>query len=637
MCAIAGVWMPGNTARAATNAEPCAEIVARMLEMQRHRGPEPNSVWTCGGVALGHRRLPILDLSAAGRQPMHSRDGRWTIVFNGEVFNYRELRDEVGGVFRTATDTEVLVEACAAWGVEAALARVHGMFGFALWDGWRGELTLARDRAGEKPLVYFWDGATLAFASELKALEGFHDRRLDPCAVDAYLALGYVPAPLAIMRHCRKLPAGHLIRFQAARGGFGAEPRGANGTVAQAERWWRPVGIELAPRARGIELAPQVRLMELTPQVRLRERAGLMERESLMEEVRWRVGEAVRLRLRSDVPVALSLSGGVDSSVIAAECVRQGARPEAFTVRFDGDETDLPYARTVARRLGLQHTVVDASAADVAEHLDQGSFQQVLFHYDEPFADSSALACFALARALGGRYRVVLDGDGGDEAFGGYRHYEYIGVKQTLKRVAAAAGFCDGAGGGKAAVYVHSKSVFRSAERRRLLAAPGSGHPGRGDTVPAWSSEVPLRESAGGALRQALGTDRELALANALTYKMDIALGAFGMEGRAPLLDHSVLEWGPTLAPRELVRGREKKILLRAAYAGKLPAEVLDRPKHGFGAPVQRWIEGPLRELVRASVPSPWFDRAAQQGAAGQRLWTLFMFSAWAARWGVRW
>ena len=626
--------MPGDAARAVTSAA-MGGMVAEMLEMQKHRGPEPPSIWTNGALALGHRRLPILDLSERGRQPMHSRDGRWTIVFNGEIFNYRELRNEVGGVFKSATDTEVLLEACAAWGVERALARTHGMFGFALWDGLRNELTLARDRAGEKPLVYFWDGATLAFASELKALASFHGRRLDPRAVDAYLTLGYVPAPLAVMRNCRKLPAGHLIRFQAAGGPCGGpEARSTNGNVPQSERWWNPgdaAEIGDIPRAR------------------------------LLDDVRWRVGEAVRMRLRSDVPVALSLSGGVDSSVIAAECVRQGARPEAFTVRFDGDETDLPFARTVARRLGLRHTIVDAGAAALAERLDQ-----ILYHYDEPFADSSALACFALAEALGGRYRVVLDGDGGDEAFGGYRHYEYIGVKQTLKRAAAAAGWCDGRGGGPAAVYVQSKSVFRAHERRRLLAAPCAAAPGWDESTPDWWIEVRLPQAAGGAspsaLRQALRTDRELALANGLTYKMDIALGAFGMEGRAPLLDHEVLEWGPTLPAGELVRGREKKVLLRAAYAGELPPEVLARAKHGFGAPVERWIEGPLRKAVHDSLPCPWldtarldtsgldvsgfdasrfdaagFDSLAQRRAGGQRLWTLFMFSAWAARWGVQW
>ena len=575
------------------------DLTARMLDRQKHRGPDINCVWSSGGLALGHRRLPILDLSEAGRQPMHSRDGRWTIVFNGEVFNYRELREELGGVFRTATDTEVLLEACAACGLSRALARVHGMFAFAIWDHRKNELTLARDRAGEKPLVYFWDGVTLAFASELKALECFHDQRLDANAVDAYLTLGYIPAPLAGFRNCRKLPAGHLIRFKAHANGGALPERECDG-VPHSERWWNP------PDAGDSVCAP---------------------RPHLLDDVRVRIGEAVRIRLRCDVPVALSLSGGVDSSVIATECVRHSVKPEAFTVRFDGDDTDLPFARAVARRLDLQHTVVRVAAREIAARFDD-----ILYYYDEPFADSSALACFALAQAVGERYKVVLDGDGGDEAFGGYRHYEYIGVKQTLKAAAAAAGLCDGAGEGRTGVYVQSKSLFRAAHRRQLL-RPVS----RDAAAPDWRREVALPGFDGGALRGALRTDRELALANGLTYKMDIALGAFGMEGRAPLLDHAVLEWGQTLPARELVRGTQKKVLLRAAYANELPTEVLNRRKHGFGAPISRWTTGPLREAIRKSLPCPLFDAAAQQGLQGQRLWSLFMFSAWAKRWGARW
>ena len=314
--------------------------------------------------------------------------------------------------------------------------------------------------------------------------------------------------------------------------------------------------------------------------------------------------------------------------MIAAECVRQGALPEAFTVRFDGDETDLPYARHVAQRLDLKHTVVDAHAASLAQRFDE-----ILYHYDEPFADSSALALFALADAIGGRYRVVLDGDGGDEAFGGYRHYEYIGVKQAVKAAAAAAGLCDGAGTGRTGVYVHSKVC----SARRIA-------------CDCWTTRFAKALSLGLIRWRSRNAETNQATCCSIhshrsrtgtgewtDVKMDIALGAFGMEGRAPLLDHAVLEWGQTLPPRELVKGREKKVLLRAAYEGELPCEVLNRPKHGFGAPVNRWMEGPLRESVRKSLPCPWFADAPQRGVEGQRLWTLFAFAAWAERWGARW
>ena len=557
------------------------------MAAQRHRGPDDQGVFLEPGVALGHRRLAILDLSEAGRQPMTSRDGRWTMVLNGEIFNYREMAAMLGQPFRTGTDTEVLLEACAAWGIEKTLARAVGMFAFGLWDAHTRELTLARDRMGEKPLVYFRDAQTLAFASELKALEPFHRRRLDAAAVDTYLALGYVPAPLAIFDRCHKLPPGHVLRF-----------RDGSTTVT---RWWFP---ENAPRARE------------------------KSRAEFIVSLRVRLADAVRLRLRADVPLALYLSGGVDSSVIAAECVRQGAHPEAFTVRFDGDEIDLPYARQVAAALRLPHHVLDTRAGRTA--LD---FERLLWHYDEPFADSSAVACFALARALGGRYKVVLNGDGGDEALGGYRHYEHIGAKQALKAAAALTGLCDGGSAGKVGVYVQSKSMFRAAHRHRLL----NGH-SRGNALDTLLAASPFRAAASGsALERALWTDRHLSLANGLTYKMDIALGAFGMEGRAPFLDHRLLEWTQSLPSHELVRGSEKKILLRAAYADQLPSQVLNRPKHGFGAPVDRWLRGPLREVVADALPCPLLEREGQQHWTGQRLWTLLTLSQWARQWRATW
>ena len=578
MCAIAGV-----TGRP----EGGPELVRGMLAVQRHRGSDGEGLWTGPGIALGHRRLAILDLSDAGRQPMTSRDGRWTGVLNGEVFNYRELAVELGLVARSGTDTEVLLEAVAEWGVEKTLVRASGMFAVGLWDEHNRELTLARDRMGEKPLVYFWDGRTLAFSSELKALEAFHERRLDAAAVDAYLGLGYVPAPLAIFRECHKLPPGHLLRFR-------------DGHLSVA-RWWFP---EPAPCPEETSRAERIAAL------------------------RRRMAEAVGLRLRADVPIALYLSGGVDSSVIAAECARQGARLEAFTVRFDQDDTDLPYARQVAAALGLRHHVLEARAGELAQ-----DFERIAWHYDEPFADSSALACFALARVLDGRYKVVLNGDGGDEAFAGYRHYEYIGVKQALKAAAAHAGWCDGAGAGPVGIYVQSKALFRAAERQRMLNGQA-----RGNALDRLMAGPPFRVAgARSALDRALWTDRHLALANGLTYKMDIALGAFGIEGRAPFLDHHLLDWTLTLPAEDLVRGSQKKILLRAAYAGELPPGVLHRPKHGFGAPVERWLRGPLREMAAGTLPCPLLDTGRPPRPAGQQLWALLAFSQWARTWKAAW
>ncbi len=544
--------------------------VEEMLEIQKHRGPDGSGVLCDSGTVIGHRRLAILGMGDGGRQPMTSRDGRWSLVFNGEVFNYRELAAELPCEFRSGTDTEVLLEGIAAWGLEAALRRAAGMFAIALWDHRGRELSLARDRLGEKPLVYFYNGRILAFASEMKALRGFHDGIMEPLAVDAYLALGYVPAPLAIFRGCQKLEAGQLLRFRE-----GAEPRKA--------RWWFPAH-------------------------------SIGESADRSAALRERVGEAVRQRLCADVPLALSLSGGVDSSVIAAECVRQGVSIESFTMRFDDESKDVDAARAVARHLGLRHQVLEDSGAG------QG-IEGMLRHYDEPFADSSAIPSLALARALAGRYKVILNGDGGDEVFGGYRRYQHIQIKQTLKAAAAAVGWCDGGHAGGAGVYVQSKVTFRAAERGRFL----NGH-GMGNSLDGLTFLNP----PGGALERGMWIDRYLALANGLNYKTDIAYGAFGMEGRAPFLDHRLTEWAGSLPARELVRGRDKKILLRAAYADDLPAGALDRPKRGFGAPIGPWMRGPLRDVVREVLPQQrrWND---------QQVWTLLIFALWAREWRASW
>ncbi|MGH9646651.1 MAG: asparagine synthase (glutamine-hydrolyzing) [Bryobacteraceae bacterium] len=582
MCGIAGV----------IGREDAREQVTRMIAALAHRGPDGSGIFEIGpDGALGHTRLAILDVTPAGSQPMTSCDGRWTIALNGEIFNYREWRRELRAVpWRSSGDTEVLVEACASWGVERALDRSMGMFAFALWDARDRELTLVRDRLGEKPLVYFDDNRSLAFASELKALREFHDGHLDPAALEVYLALGYVPAPLAIFRKVRKLPAGYLLRWKDGH--------------SRVERWWYP--------------ERDVPAVSRKPAERLEEARGL-------------IADAVGLRLRSDVPLSLALSGGVDSTVIAAEAASHGARTDAFTVIADGDETDLPYARQAAQRLGLRHEVLRARAASAAERVVDAAGQ-----FDEPFADSSALSSLELARALAGRYKVILNGDGGDEAFGGYAHYTRIALKQAVKAAAADVGLVDGSGA--TGVYVESKVTFRERERASLL----NEHALTGHGTGALSRLLEQNEflgacPAGGALKHALWTDRHLYLANDLTHKTDMALGAYGIEGRSPLLDHRILEWTQQLPEHDLVRGSKKKILLREAYREELPAEITTRPKHGFGAPIGAWLAGPVQELVRDLLPCPLLGPELQTHALGQRLWALLMFAQWAKHWGATW
>jgi asparagine synthase (glutamine-hydrolysing) len=581
MCAIAGVMNLDD--QPAVQALPQVE---EMLGILRHRGPDGSGAFCGEEIVMGHCRLAILGLGERGRQPMTSRDGRWTMVFNGDIFNYLELKAQLQGEFRSGTDSEVLLEAIAAWGVRTALEAAAGMFAFAIWDGREKELTLARDRLGEKPLVYFYDGRALVFASEMKALRGCHGGTLDPFAVDAYLALGYVPAPFAIFRGCRKLEPGYLLRLK-------------KGGMPRRERWWFPERVaDSGGHSQGT-------------------RASLRER----------LGQAVRERLQADVPVALSLSGGVDSSVIAAECVRQGGSLEAFTVALPGGSGDVESARCVARHLGLRHRVIEGESL-----LEGQKIERMWRHYDEPFADSSAIPSLALAGALAGRYKVILNGDGGDEVFGGYRHYEQIQIKQTLKAAAAAVGLCDGRKAGSAGVYVQSKATFRADERRRF----SNGH-ARGNSLAGLLTRAPLSTGPTGVLQQALWIDRHLPLANGLNYKTDIAYGAFGMESRAPFLDHRLQGWAGTLSAGHLVRGREKKILLRAAYAEDLPAEALNRPKQGFGAPIEQWLRGPLRELTGDVLPCPLLERKQQRGRIGQQLWALLTFALWAREWKASW
>jgi asparagine synthase (glutamine-hydrolysing) len=271
--------------------------------------------------------------------------------------------------------------------------------------------------------------------------------------------------------------------------------------------------------------------------------------------------------------------------------------------------------------LGLPHEVLRIEPKQAL-----AEFEKLLWHYDEPFADSSSIPTLALARQLGGRYKVVLNGEGGDEAFGGYRHYQHIAAKQAVKAAAAAVGLADGG----TSVYVESKAAFREGDRSKLLNGTFSGN------SLSWllrrEGYAPPRASA---LKEALWSDRQLYLANDLTYKMDIALAGCGMEGRAPFLDHRLLEWTQSLPEAEMVRGSEKKVLLRAAYERDLPQGVFTRAKQGFGAPIGKWLEGPLREL--AAAPCPLLERGPQENLRGQKLWTVVAFSEWARHWRATW
>jgi asparagine synthase (glutamine-hydrolysing) len=339
--------------------------------------------------------------------------------------------------------------------------------------------------------------------------------------------------------------------------------------------------------------------------------------------------------------VGLFLSGGIDSSAVAVELVARGHKLLALSVAFDEDHTDLPYATCVAKYLGLPHEVIEVSG-NVANDLER-----ILWHYDEPFADTSSIPSFYIAQAARNSCKVILNGDGGDEAFGGYRHYEYIGLKQGLKRLACAAGLRDGSPLDHWQVYFQSKAIFRRGERIALLNKKGIETE---EVFDHFIDNQPFLTSArtNNALQRALWADRSVQLPDCYLYKMDIALSAFGMEGRSPFLDHRLLEWAQKLPTSDLVVKREKKILLRAAFRGQLPNEVLNRPKWGFGAPAMRWLRGSLAHLVKEHIPMPLLASAPQQHVLEaiqrsdgdrhvMRIWSLLIFSLWCQKWRADW
>jgi asparagine synthase (glutamine-hydrolysing) len=578
--------------------------ILAMAERLAHRGPDDFGLFLDqnSGVALAHRRLSIVDLSSNGRQPMTTRDGRWTITFNGEIYNHAALRGELhrlGYTFTSTSDTEVLLYGYQAWG-EQVLDRAIGMFAFGIWDSHDRTLFLARDRVGKKPLVYFTHGNTLTFASELKALlavPGF-EPVLNPDAVDAFLALGYIPAPLTIFRGAQKLPPGHLLTWRDGK--------------CNVRRYWQP---ETAVHSLAVKSDP-------------------------IADFRQLFREAVRLRLQADVPVGLYLSGGIDSSAIAVECAALNQNIAALTVTFDADSTDLPHACTVAKQFGLQHEIVTATGRQLADDLTN-----IHWFYDEPFADSSSIPCYYIARQTQGRFKVILTGDGGDEALAGYPHYEFVAAKQLLKRSAAAVGLKDGSWRDPRSTYFQSRALFRQRARTELLRACPAHSGGFAGYL---KNEPFLQTVPTGSLHRALWADRHVYLPNDLLYKMDIALMAHGIEGRSPFLDHRLLEWCQRLPAKQLVRYRSKKRLLRRAYRSDLPDEILDRRKHGFGAPVKHWLQGPLRDLLRDYLPTNLLDSAPQKrlhdsfshkpsAQTAQQLWILLTFAVWAKKWNVRW
>jgi asparagine synthase (glutamine-hydrolysing) len=620
MCGIAGaVQLNGS--------QPVSEhSIRRMTAALRHRGPDSEGIWVEGGVGLGSRRLAVIDLSPAATQPLVSADGSLRLVFNGEIYNFRALRAELEGRghrFHSATDGETILHLYEEEGVDC-LRHLRGMFAFALWDGSRRTLFIARDRLGKKPLLFHAAPGLFLFASEAKAI--LQDRRIsaspDYSAIHDYLTYGYVPPDQSAFQGIRRLPPGHYLLLRDG--------------VPRIERYWT---LRYAPKRRQSEAV-------------------------LAEELETLLSEAVRLRLESDVPLGVLLSGGLDSSTVVALMRRLGVPSlRTFSIGFEHAEYDeLPYARQVARRFETQHheRVVKPAATEVLPRL--------AWYFDEPFADSSALPVFALCELAREFVTVALSGDGGDEAFLGYDRYRALMLGGWLdrlpfgvRRALAASGRLLPAVGAKSPAhrlrrllenaaqpstrrYGQWIGLFSNAQKQELY-EPEFAHSLNGRDSFAFLERAFADSDASELAEAAAYADVQLYLPGDLLVKMDLASMAHSLEVRSPFLDHRVVEFAATL-PRGLkLRGLTQKYLLRRVMADVLPGPVLRRAKMGFGVPIDHWFRRDLHDLAHDLLLGPrarargYFRTSAvarllTEHAAGRadhhgRLWSLLMLELW--------
>ncbi|WP_045220334.1 asparagine synthase (glutamine-hydrolyzing) [Desulfonatronum thioautotrophicum] len=627
MCGIAGfISFHGHDPQAAR------ERVGGMTDVLAHRGPDASGVYADGYAALGHRRLSIIDLSS-GQQPMATPDGRLVLVFNGEIYNYLELRRELadlGHVFQTSSDTEVILQAYARWGRDC-VARLAGMFAFALWDVEHRRLLLARDRVGKKPLYYTWDGRTLAFGSELKALlaGGWSRKQLDPQALDAYFCLGYIPSPRSVFTDVRKLEPAREVLVTAA---------GLDQRTYWSVSFARPVALTLDQAAEQFE--------EL-------------------------LGRAVGQRLMSEVPLGAFLSGGLDSNLVVAAMVRAMDQPvRTTTIGFGAGEFDeTAIARETARHLATDHqeyTVRPRAAEDLTA---------LAWHFDEPFADSSALPTWHVCRMARQRVTVALSGDGGDESFGGYTFRYRPHLLESLVRKALPAWLRAGVFGPLGRVYPASRKlprplrlktflqnlavsdarafaqdlVWLTAQDRALAYAP--------DFLQRLGAATPQdlvmdRYAAGDApdaLGRAQQTDLGFYMTEDVLVKVDRMSMAHALEVRSPLLDHRIIEFAATLPPRLKLQGSQGKVLLRHVARHNLPRSVVDQPKKGFSIPAAAWLRTDLKQTAHTAIFSSQIiqehlnptqvTRLWQEHQSGHRdhdvfLWGLMMLGLWEECWG---
>lgn len=651
MCGIAGFVQFRPTS--------AVELEARARQMADqlvHRGPDDSGTWadSASGVALGFRRLSILDLSPAGHQPMCSASGRYAMIFNGEVYNFSELRRELGPLghlFRGHSDTEVMLEAIEKWGLEAAVRRFIGMFAFALWDGRDRVLHLVRDRLGIKPLYYGFSGRVLLFASELKAIRAHPDfvPEIDRNALTLLMRFGYIPGPHSIYRGISKLPPGSIVSFRI--------DGGENPALVRPHAYW--------------SLAELAEHGEREPFRRSEEEARTELDRLLRESVRW--------RMIADVPVGAFLSGGIDSSTVVALMQAESSRPvRTFTIGFeDQGHDEARYAAKVAAHLRTEHTELYLTPEET-----RSVIPKLPSLYDEPFADASQIPTYLVSALARQNVTVSLSGDGGDEIFGGYTHYmrapwlwRYMRpVPVTIRRsLGASLGWPSIAaynrlfGGHKQLVSERSRPGTAGEQIHKFAEAFAAAAPPElhqhfvshwrqptelvlnGEEPPSIFTDSSRRPTLSDLTAQMLVTDALAYLPDDILTKVDRASMAVSLEVRVPILDHRVVEFACRLPMSLKIRNGQGKWLLRQVLHRYVPSGLIERPKMGFAAPISVWLRGPLREWAESLLaeerllregyfrPEPvrkvWREHLAGDRNAQDVLWDVLMFQAWLEHW----
>ncbi len=575
MCGIAGFI------DSECNSDRAEILIDNMCKAIRHRGPDDQGAWVGEGVALGMRRLSIIDLEG-GHQPIFNEDQSILVVFNGEIYNYRELQQELqerGHHFRTKSDTEAIVHAYEEYGDEC-VKHLRGMFTFALWDKKRQRLLAARDRFGKKPFNYYWDGKKFIFGSEIKSiLKADIPREINPIALDEYLVYRYVPSPNTLFKNIMKLSPGHILTYE-------------NGKVS-TKRYWE---LSFTPTCQDDEADAVERILAL-------------------------LRDAVQVRLMSEVPLGAFLSGGIDSSIVVGLMSSMMSRPvKTFSIGFEEDDySELPYARQVARHFGTDHQEFFVRP-DLVSVLPE-----LVWAYDEPFGDASMLPTYYVSKLAREHVTVVLTGDGGDEIFGGYTYYKH---EYEIKHIPTPLRLVLGFGGmlmpngmrGKKRLHnmlydpatrsVHAAQLFPDGTRQSMYGREYFALVCDHDPYARQMNEYRAASHLGipAAMQY---VDSRIFLPDDILVKVDKASMFNSLETRAPMLDQYLVEYVSSLSSEIRTRNGALKYLLKKVAADMLPAEILTRRKQGFSAPIKHWFRGDLTSYASDLLDSP---RARQRG-----------------------